>query len=126
MSEGGGGVMVVAVCGEVSEGQNTTGSLGPPPPPLLLLFLLLLLLLLITHTNAREEDPLDCCISALILLLHHPSILPSFLFILAAAALLSCRENSAKNRDNSVTLVSRFNMDQLTPVNRSNQKMSAA
>lgn len=87
--EGGGGVVVmvmVAVCGEVSEGQNTTGSLAPPltppliPPPPFPSFPLLLIL--ITHTNAREEeedaDPLDrffVFISALISLLH-PSILP--------------------------------------------------
>lgn len=64
-------MVMVAVCGEVSEGQNTTGSLAPhprpppliPPPPSLFPSFLLLLIL-ITHTNAREEeeedaDPLD-------------------------------------------------------------------
>lgn len=58
---------MVAVCGEVSEGQNATGSLGPPPsfPPSPLLLYLLYSSSSLSHTqNTREEegDPLDCFI----------------------------------------------------------------
>lgn len=60
--EGGGGVVVmvmVAVCGEVSEGQNTTGSLAPPhprpPSSLLLPFLLFPSSLSLSHTQTPEK-----------------------------------------------------------------------
>lgn len=94
---GGGVVMVVVVSGEVSEGQNATGSLAPSSFSLLLLlfssFYSSSSLSHTQNTTEEEEDPRDRFISV-ISLLHHPSILPSSLPSRAAAALLSSWDNS--------------------------------
>lgn len=77
-------MVMVAVCGEVSEGQNATGSLGPPSFPLPPSLPLLSLLASPHHRHKTPQEDPPPINSAL---LQSDSSISSFLPILAAAVL---------------------------------------